>query len=92
SVHIEGGVVSVSATVANWPEGNNYYLSKSASSAEGALALGDVGINSETGALTCLSQANTGGYVEGDIMYYLLYVVNGQIIAASNGVNAGTPE
>ena len=92
SVHIDVQDVSVSATVANWPEGNNYYLSKSASSAEGALALGDVGINSETGALTCPSQTNTGDYVEGGTTYYLLYVVNGQIIAASNGVEAGTPE
>ena len=90
SVRIEGTVVSVSATVANWPERNGYYLSRSASSVESALALGNVNID-QAGAFTCTNE-NTGNYVEGDTTYYLLYVEEGQIIAASNDVKAVTPE
>ena len=77
--------VEVLGKVTNPLEGNCYWLSKSSDSFAGGLELGSVDIDRE-GNLSSWPQADPNGYVENGETYYLLYVSEGTIKAASDGV------
>lgn len=90
-VGISSSNVIIIATVTGDNLFNNFYLSTSATSVEGALSLGNVNIDSQ-GAFSCTNE-NTGTYVESGTTYYLVYVKDkwsndNTIVAVSGGIQA----